>query len=242
MSVTVLFVAANPLATTRLSLDEEVRRIVDKMRGAKYQSSIELRTAWAARPDDLLMSLNQFSPDVLHFSGHGNPEGQLAFVDDGGRAKLVSNRALTATLHSAGSSVQLVVLNACYSKQQAAALIGVIPCAIGMNAAIGDEAAIVFSAAFYRAIAYGGSVRRAFDQAVAALLLEGLPEESTPELLYNSNIEPDNLFFTVPEQTGRGHSSGLELIDMGLAGDPRYRMEVRGDLVCISLPKKDLPQ
>ena len=241
MSVTVLFVAANPLSTTRLSLDEEVRQVLDKMRGAKYQSTVELRAAWAARPDDLLMALNQFSPDVLHFSGHGSPDGGLAFVDEGGRAKLVSSSALTAALRSAGASVQLVVLNACYSEQQAAALIGVIPCAIGMNAAIGDEAAIIFSAAFYRAIAYGNSIRRAFDQAVAALLLEGVPEESTPELFYKSDTNPENLVLATSEQT-RTSSSGLELIDIGLAGESRYRMEVKGDLVYISLPKKDLPQ
>lgn len=183
MTVTVLFVAANPNAAARLRLDEEVRQIQDKMRGAQYQRAIDMKAAWSARPDDLLMSLNEFTPDILHFSGHGNPHGELIFIDDRGRPKPVSERALVATLKSAGASIQLAVLNACYSRQQAAAVISAIPCAVGMNTAIGDEAAIVFSASFYRAIAFGVSVRQAFDQAIAALLLEGIPEENTPELI-----------------------------------------------------------
>ena len=47
-----------------------------------------------------------------------------------------------------------MILNACYSKKQAEAITQVIDCAIGMNDAIGDEAAITFAASFYRAIGF----------------------------------------------------------------------------------------
>ncbi|MEO3748323.1 CHAT domain-containing protein [Plantactinospora sp. B5E13] len=143
---TVLFLAANPRSTTRLGLDEEIREIRDKLRGSVHQQAIDLRSFWAARPDDLLQALNELRPDVLHFSGHGDPNGELTFVDGRGRPKPVSERALTATLRAAGERIRLVVLNACYSYPQAKAVVEVVPCAIGMNAAIGDRAAIVFAA------------------------------------------------------------------------------------------------
>src|SRR6266404_4719684 len=50
----ILFFAANPTATSRLSLDEEVRAITEKIRATKFRDTIDLITAWAVRPDDLL--------------------------------------------------------------------------------------------------------------------------------------------------------------------------------------------
>ena len=75
------------------------------------------------------------------------------------------------------------MLNACYSRPQAEALAQTIDCTVGMNRAIGDEAAIVFAASFYRAIGFGRSVKEAFELGKAALLLEGIPEDETPELI-----------------------------------------------------------
>lgn len=231
----VLFVAANPSSTSRLGLDEEIRRIQEKLRGSEYQRSIDLRAAWAARPDDLLQALNELRPDALHFSGHGDPGGAITFVDSTGNPKPVSPRALTAAIRSAGESVRLVVINACYSVQQASAVIEVAPCAIGMNSAIGDEAAIIFSAALYRALAFGHSVRRAFDQAIAALLLEGIPEENTPELLYRAGHDPKNTYLAGTAGTRGDDKGGLEIVDIGLVNDDRYQIAKEDQIVRVTL-------
>ena len=63
-----------------------------------------------------------------------------------------------------------------------------------MNDAIGDEAAIIFAASFYRALGFGRSVQQAFDQGKVALLLEGIPEENTPELLVRTGVNPSQVF------------------------------------------------
>jgi hypothetical protein len=62
-----------------------------------------------------------------------------------------------------------------------------------MNDAIGDEAAIIFAASFYRALGFGRSVQEAFDQGKVALLLEGILEEHTPELLVKAGIDPSQI-------------------------------------------------
>jgi hypothetical protein len=55
---------------------------------------------------------------------------------------------------------------------------------------IGDEAAIVFSGALYRAIGFGKSIGEAFQLAINALMLEGIGEDQTPTLLSCHDVDP----------------------------------------------------
>ena len=77
---------------------------------------------------------------------------------------------------------------------QAEAITRHIDCAIGMSKAIGDEAAIVFAASFYRAIGFGRSVGEAFEQGKTALLLEGIPEEQTPQLRTREGVDANQVY------------------------------------------------
>ncbi len=86
-------------------------------------------------------------------------------------------------LEAAGERIKLVVLNSCKSMETARALAGVCGCAIGMKQRIRDPAAWTFLRTFYRALANGRSVRKAFDQGKAALAFRGLSEEDLPELM-----------------------------------------------------------
>ena len=182
-----LFLASNPKGTETLELDRE---ITAKLRASEYRDSVDLVSAWAVRPDDLLQLLNQRKPQIVHFSGHGSRAGEIILVDDQGAYKSVSPAALKALFSTLKDNIRLVILNACYSRPQAEAITQVIDCAIGMNDAIGDPAAITFAASFYRAIGFGRSIKEAFDQGVAALLLEGIPEENKPQLLTREGVDP----------------------------------------------------
>ena len=53
---------------------------------------------------------------------------------------------------------------------EAEAVAGTIDCTIGMHEPIGDAAAIVFSASFYRVLGFGCSIRQAFEVGKASLL------------------------------------------------------------------------
>jgi hypothetical protein len=74
----------------------------------------------------------------------------------------------------------------------------IVPCAIGMKKSIGDRAALVFAASFYRAIGFGRSAKEAFDQGVAALMLEDIPEEGTPELLTQDGVDASKIVLIDP--------------------------------------------
>jgi hypothetical protein len=220
--VKVLFLAANPAGTQPLKLDEEIRQITAKVRAAEYRDSLELISRWAVRPDDLLQALLEERPHVVHFSGHGRPTSEpiprgsqgsssrdfvlespppaseLILLDDRGNPKPVSKEALVHLFRILKDNVRVVVLNACYSQPQAEALAQTIDCTVGMNRPIGDEAAIVFAASFYRALGFGRTVKEAFELGQAALLLEGIPEEKTPELLTRQGVDAAGLVLIAP--------------------------------------------
>jgi class 3 adenylate cyclase len=189
----ILFLAANPPDGIRLSLDEESREIKQKILGSRYRDKIKFDTEWAIRPDDALRLLNEFEPDVVHFSGHGNESGAIIMVDEAGRSTIVTGTALKEVFSSITKKPRLVLLNACFSQAEANEIKNVVGCTIGMNRAIGDKAAIKFAGAFYQAIGYGKSVQEAFDQGKAALTINNIPEEMTPVLLCQDGIDPDTI-------------------------------------------------
>ena len=61
------------------------------------------------------------SPQIVHFSGHGEGRSGLYFEDEVGNAKLVTGSALGSLfkLFAQESNIECVVLNGCYSEVQA---------------------------------------------------------------------------------------------------------------------------
>lgn len=208
--IKVLVLASNPADQQRLMLDEEVRIITEKVRASEHRESVDLISRWALRTGDLFQHLNEHQPHVVHFVGHGSDRDELAFHKDDGSTKLVSKEAIASAIAAAGDNIRLIVFNACYSAGQAEAATEHIDVAIGMNTAIGDEAAQVFAAQFYSAISFGKSVQRAFQQAKAQLLLEGIREDDTPELFVGAGIDPDEVVLVQPDRSTISAAWGRE--------------------------------
>lgn len=205
--ITVLFFAANPLDQQQLRLDEEVRGIGEMIRKSEHRDSVHLESRWAVRPLDVLQAINECQPRIVHFSGHGSDQDEIVFQDNAGQTKLVSKEAIVQTMAAASGDIQLVFFNTCYSRGQAEAVVQHVPAAVGMNTSIGDEAARVFSAQFYSAIGFGLPVGRAFQQAKAALMLEGIPADSTPELFVAAGLNADDLVLVQPGSSRENKST-----------------------------------
>jgi hypothetical protein len=191
--VKALFLAANPVSMSRLAIDEEMRAIEQKVRASKHRDALVFHSAWAVQPDDLLQLLNQHQPYIVHFSGHGSSQG-LCLAGDNGQERFVTAAALKSLFTTLKDNVRLVFLNACYSHEQARALVETIDCVIGMKEGIRDDAAIAFASSFYRAVGFGRSLQEAFDQGVTSLLLEGIPQEDIPELLVRKGVGANKVF------------------------------------------------
>lgn len=200
--IVVLFLAANPLDQKQLRLDEEARTIHDMIRRSEHHDAVRFESRWAVRPLDVLQAINECQPRIVQFSGHGSDTDEIVFQDSSGNAKSVPKAAIVQTMAATSGDIQLVFFNTCFSRSQAEAVVQHVPAAIGMNRAIGDEAARVFSSQFYSAIGFGHSVGKAFQQAKAALMLESIPEESTPELFLAPGLSADQLVLVRPADGG----------------------------------------
>lgn len=207
----VLFLAADPRSAdprkpwneqpARLHIDVEMREIMEKARAAEYRDSLEFVARWAVRTDDLLQALNEERPHVVHFSGHGTKNGEIIVVGEDGAPHRVSRGALLSLFRTMKDNIRVVLLNACYTESQTEGINQVVDCAIGMSTAISDDAGIAFSAAFYRALGFGRTVREAFDQATTALMLKGIPDDGTPRLAVRPGVDAGQVRIVDPTQT-----------------------------------------
>lgn len=192
--VTVLFFAANPRDQVQLSLDEEVRSIKEMILKARHRDAVKFESCWAVRPGDILQNINQYQPTIVHFSGHGSDSDELVLMDNQSNTKLVSLNSIVHAMSVANENLRLVFFNTCFSNNQASNVVNHVEAAIGMQTSITDEAAKIFSASFYSAIGFGLSLDKSFNQAKAALMLEGIPEEDTPQLFVKDGLDPKAIF------------------------------------------------
>ena len=192
--ITVLLLASNPLNLEQLRLDEEARAIQDMIRKSAHRDAVNLESRWAVRPLDVLQAINECTPRIVHFSGHGTDLGEIVFHDESGNAKYVSVEAIVQSMRTCAENIQLVFFNTCHSHSQAREAVTHVYAAVGMHTSIGDDAARVFASQFYSAIGFGKSVKEAFEQARAALMLEDLSEEDTPVLFVAEGLDANRLY------------------------------------------------
>ncbi|MBD2450701.1 CHAT domain-containing protein [Nostoc sp. FACHB-152] len=178
----ILFLAADPSDASRLRLGQELRDIRERLQLSALRDAFILETLTSVRPRDISQAFLDFKPNIVHFSGHGTEAGELCFENNLGEVQPVTPQALAALFELVSHEVNCVVMNACYSELQAQAIAKHISFVVGMNKAIGDQAAITFAVGFYKALCAGESPERAFQFARVELQLENIPEELTPVL------------------------------------------------------------
>src|SRR5579883_845708 len=202
----ILVLAANPLGTSRLRIDEELREIKEGLRRGKAREKFSLESAQAVRYRDIHRAVMDYEPQIIHFSGHGSGEKGLVFEDGQGQVKLVEGRSLAGLFGLFAEQVKCVVLNACYSEEQARAIaFGTalraiaqeIDYVVGMRQEIGERAAIEFAVGFYDALAAGRTIEFGYKLGCQLIQVAGIREELTPKLLgkkvpslnFNSQLE-----------------------------------------------------
>lgn len=176
----ILILAANPNDTTRLRLDQEVRDIQEGLARSRNREEFQIISKSAVRPRDIQRALLDESPQIVHFSGHGEGEEGLVFQDELGNAKLVKSQALASLFSLFSTDIECILLNGCYSKVQAESIVEHIDYVIGMRKAISDVAAIEFAVSFYDALGAGKSYDFAYKLACNAIELNANTSQETP--------------------------------------------------------------
>lgn len=189
--IKILVLASNP--TKELNLDSEIRQLREVIGKSRDRDKFEMADALAVEADDLQGLILQHKPNIVHFCGHGSGKQELVFQDENRQPQTVKSEALSGLLKLASDYVRCVVLNACYSADQSAAIVQHIDYVIGMRQQIRDESAIAFAKGFYQALAYGCSIEESYDWGCNAI--QFLRDSSKPRKLVS--IETDQV--NIPE-------------------------------------------
>lgn len=182
--IRLLLVAANPIGTSRLRLDTEIREIEQVILKSRNRDDIDIRKFQGLRAADLKHELLSYKPTHVHFCGHGNFEG-IALVDENDLTQLVKFGSLARLLSLFKGQIDCVFLNACYSGSRPGFIHQYIPKVICMNGPIPDDTALGFAIDFYEGIGEGWSIEFSFKWALAAMELCG-PESGNIPLLLTS--------------------------------------------------------
>ena len=211
--ITILFLSSNPQDTDRLAIDKEVRNIDEKLRGTKYRDNFDIKSHWAVRISDLQSLFLRHQPTIVHFSGHGSKKSEIVLQDELGMNCVVPPAALGNLFSQFRKVIRCVVLNACYSEEQARVIADSIDCVIGMTGEVTDEAATSFSSAFYQALGYGRDVKTAFDLGRQEIQLEDLGEHETPILL-SQKANPGSITFLPVQDNSTTQEGRFALPDL----------------------------
>jgi nucleoside phosphorylase len=197
---TILFMAANPAGTDCRALDQQSRAIRAELERAGKRDCFRFETRWAAQPLDLLRDMVKLRPAVVHFCG-GRLGGQgdaarstgVYFQAADGGPQPVPAAALAQAFDAAGSSVKLVVLDACYSEAHAEAVAAHVDCVVGMAGETIDGAATSFAIGLYSGLGEGEPVSAAFKQGRAAIALMGVGDAGQPRLVTRPGADAGRL-------------------------------------------------
>jgi hypothetical protein len=193
----VLYLGASPPGVDPLAVEEEDRAIRRELRAAKHRD-LELVSYWASNPNDLMDELRASTPVIVHFGCHGcKGGGRVSDAEYGGLVlharngaiHVVSFELVTKMVELAGSSVRLVVVTACASEMLASMLLDHVDCAIGIEGAISDQAAVEFSRGLYAAIGDGASVEYAFQAGCVAIQCAGLSDADCVRLKVRDGVD-----------------------------------------------------
>jgi CHAT domain len=223
----ILILAANP--RNDLKLDREIRDLKNVIEKSLHRREFVVETALAVQVGDLQDLLFRHQPQIVHFCGHGSGIEGLVFESDVAREHQVRSEALSDLFRLFANYVDCVLLNACYSEDQAAAIVAHIDYVVGMQQEIRDDAAIAFSKRFYRALGYACSVEEAFEFGRSAIQLEisgsSIVRSTTSEVKRKANVMEANATTEVPE-----HLKPILKKRVNLGAQPTTSLETKAEI------------
>jgi len=202
-------IAHSPVDQEAYPVDESLRRVERDTIPQAVAPGLYRLVDPPGSVEQMLSALREHPYHIVHFLGHGEiytdeksqgtvpARGYLHFTSQEGQTQWVTGEQLQHLL-SFTPTVQLVVLNACYGSADVTGNIALelvyngLPYVVGMQAAILQEAARFFIAAFYEALQQGDSIEYAVAAGRAAIAanLPGTIDWCLPILYTNLGL-PD---------------------------------------------------
>ena len=189
-----LFLSANPDASSPLKVEKEQARVTRTRNGSKHQDRIGIEALPDVDLTQVPKTMRLHKPAVLHFAGHGSPSGALLMRDHNGHPSQMNPSGVARLIRQQKDVIRLVVLNACFSDALTSLLVEDIDCVVGMQSAVRDEPAILFSESFYGALFDGTSVAYAFEAALGVVEALYDDEAEHPRLRCKAGVDAATVY------------------------------------------------
>lgn len=188
--IKILFIKVNPIGTANLFLDVEENNLEEARVSSTNRDSFEIKSKGAVTKDMLHSNLEDYKPDILHISGHGNDEGVLYFHDEDNHKKELSLAMFSEFIQNYKPNLKCVFMNACFSLMKTEDFNSIDNLAvIGMNSEVPNDTALTFSRAFYTSFFGGKTIDDSFKTAVDVVGVDGFGEEKIPVLIGQTDLK-----------------------------------------------------
>ena len=166
--IKILFLAATPMDQKPLNtgLESQFENLIRTYDDEKRFKVIQKH---GVSPENFHNEIISVRPSIVHYGGHGDKEGIVL------QGKNLQADVLTRIL-KLSKKTQCVVLNACNSLAIAKAAAEYVPYVVGTQDKIDDNTAIAFVQGFYMGIISDMTIEEAFENGLAVIKREGLPD------------------------------------------------------------------
>jgi CHAT domain-containing protein len=193
----IAFLTTNPDPDSSLRTDIEVRDVREAVAATNHWDKIDIEHLPAATLDTLIDALNEYAPDILHFSGHAGG-GTILLDNKSPRANggvVLDFGRVAALLQTAKPPPKVLVLSACDTVRDAERFLDTVQAVIAMAASIDDAAACHFSRRFYKSIASGATLADALVHAKVVLQADDYDDYDLPTLIARDDHAREISFF-----------------------------------------------
>ena len=129
----ILFLSSNPNRTGILRLDKEFWEIRGSIAVSRSSKNVFIQFVTATKPKLMQELIEKEKPDIVHFSGHGNTNGEIVFEDENRNPLQISPENFASMFRACGNNLKCVVLNCCYSDKAAKLINRTVDCVIGIK-------------------------------------------------------------------------------------------------------------
>lgn len=184
----VLILAANLQDSKTFQLEKETELIRQRLQQSEIGKRYIIQTKDVTSIQDLSICLLQYEPLILHFSGHGNSDGEIILNDSQGEAQILPVERLAEVIYLLKGRVECVMLSACFSLEKADVLADHVRCVVGMDREIDDESAISFVGGFYQGLALDKGYYCAFELGYQEIKNLDLPSNKIPHFISRDTL------------------------------------------------------
>jgi tetratricopeptide (TPR) repeat protein len=188
MARTILISVVNPVSTSNLSADAQLRDIENIIKKANHSNEFIIKKTIATRLSDLQEALEEHKPHIVHFGGHSKSEKGLVLENDNSQPQILTNQELLDLFTPFADEMECVFLNVCHSLTQAQVICQQIGYVIGMRDKVADRTAKKLAEIFYQRLGAGDDYPVAFAEARKAIAK--MTNADVPVLLQQAELPP----------------------------------------------------